>query len=127
MRPSAMSNPSSAESVVNRHNEGHGRRLTAAFQALEAFPALVLRAAATVAAVATGATTPESGIASGLSVLTDPGRPARAFEAPGLSAIAYWSVVTVFLIVLATFAWCVWRLVARLRHRERRRAHVVHP
>jgi putative nucleotidyltransferase with HDIG domain len=35
-----MSNPSSAESVVNRHNEGHGRRLTAAFQALEAFPAL---------------------------------------------------------------------------------------
>ena len=40
MRPSAISNPSSAESVVNRHNEGHGRRLTAAFQALEAFPAL---------------------------------------------------------------------------------------
>jgi putative nucleotidyltransferase with HDIG domain len=27
--------------VVRRHNEGHGRRLTAAFEALEAFPALV--------------------------------------------------------------------------------------
>jgi putative nucleotidyltransferase with HDIG domain len=35
-----MSTPSSAVSVVNRHNEGHGRRLTAAFEALEAFPAL---------------------------------------------------------------------------------------
>ncbi len=56
--------------------------------------ALVLRAAATVAASATGATTPGGGIASGLRVLTDPGRPARAFEAPGMSAIAYWSVVT---------------------------------
>ena len=35
-----MTNQASAESVVGRHNEGHGRRLTAAFQALEAFPAL---------------------------------------------------------------------------------------
>ena len=35
-----MTNQASAESVVSRHNEGHGRRLTAAFQALEAFPAL---------------------------------------------------------------------------------------
>ena len=37
-----MSKPASAsaEPVVNRHNEGHGRRLTAAFEALEAFPAL---------------------------------------------------------------------------------------
>ena len=35
-----MTNQAGAESVVSRHNEGHGRRLTAAFQALEAFPAL---------------------------------------------------------------------------------------
>jgi putative nucleotidyltransferase with HDIG domain len=28
------------DSLVRRHNEGHGRRLTAAFEALEAFPAL---------------------------------------------------------------------------------------
>jgi len=28
------------ESVARRHNEGHGRRLTAAFEALEAYPAL---------------------------------------------------------------------------------------
>src|SRR3954467_13118637 len=28
------------ESAVTRHNEGHGRRLTAAFEALEAYPAL---------------------------------------------------------------------------------------
>ena len=85
--------------------------------------ALVLRAAATAAAAATGATTPEGGIASGLRVLTDPGRPARAFEAPGLSAVAYWSVVTLFLGVLATVAWCIWRLVARLRHRTARDPH----
>ena len=40
MRASAITNQAGAESVVSRHNEGHGRRLTAAFQALEAFPAL---------------------------------------------------------------------------------------
>ena len=28
------------DAVIRRHNEGHGRRLTAAFEALEAFPAL---------------------------------------------------------------------------------------
>ena len=32
--------PSEAASVQRHHNEGHGRRLTAAFEALEAFPAL---------------------------------------------------------------------------------------
>ena len=40
MRLSPTTNPASAESAVSRHNEGHGRRLTAAFEALEAFPAL---------------------------------------------------------------------------------------
>ena len=85
--------------------------------------ALVLRAAATVAAVATGADGPEGGIASGLRVLTDPGQPARAFDAPGLSAIAYWSVVTLFLGALAALAWGLWRLVARLRHRSARDPH----
>ncbi len=41
-----MSSPTPAEpmpdsrSVQRQHNEGHGRRLTAAFEALEAFPAL---------------------------------------------------------------------------------------
>src|SRR5215208_3266925 len=32
--------PSAAMADRRRHNEGHGRRLTAAFEALEAFPAL---------------------------------------------------------------------------------------
>ena len=85
--------------------------------------ALLLRAAATAAAVATGAAVPEGGIVSGLRVLANPSRPARAFEAPGLSAIAYWSVVTLFLAVLATGAWCVWRVVARIRHRTARDPH----
>ena len=35
----ASANPGSAP-VQRHHNEGHGRRLTAAFEALEAFPAL---------------------------------------------------------------------------------------
>jgi putative nucleotidyltransferase with HDIG domain len=36
-----MSTPArTPDSVARRHNEGHGRRLTAAFEALEAFPAL---------------------------------------------------------------------------------------
>ncbi|HEY1276426.1 MAG TPA: HDOD domain-containing protein [Thermoleophilaceae bacterium] len=36
----AISEPAGADPVVRRHNEGHGRRLTAAFEALEAYPAL---------------------------------------------------------------------------------------
>src|SRR5213080_2171251 len=43
MNPSAavpLRTPSPAIAAGGRHNEGHGRRLTAAFDALEAFPAL---------------------------------------------------------------------------------------
>src|SRR4051812_7626284 len=40
MTPAAARNEAQADSVQGRHNEGHGRRLTAAFEALEAFPAL---------------------------------------------------------------------------------------
>ncbi|HYP47980.1 MAG TPA: HDOD domain-containing protein [Thermoleophilaceae bacterium] len=36
----ATTEPEHADPVGRRHNEGHGRRLTAAFEALEAFPAL---------------------------------------------------------------------------------------
>ncbi|MBA3305937.1 MAG: LuxR family transcriptional regulator, partial [Thermoleophilaceae bacterium] len=35
-----MKTPASAASAGDRPNDGHGRRLTAAFEALEAFPAL---------------------------------------------------------------------------------------
>ncbi|MCP9488483.1 MAG: HDOD domain-containing protein [Solirubrobacteraceae bacterium MAG38_C4-C5] len=37
---SAPARPHRAAAVERRHNEGHGRRLTAAFEALESFPAL---------------------------------------------------------------------------------------
>jgi putative nucleotidyltransferase with HDIG domain len=37
---SAASAPPDSAAASRRHNEGHGRRLTAAFEALEAFPAL---------------------------------------------------------------------------------------
>src|SRR6476469_2933910 len=42
MNPAAASSPqpSPSDSVQRRPSEGHGRRLTAAFEALEAFPAL---------------------------------------------------------------------------------------
>src|ERR1700716_4262050 len=42
MPPAAASSSqlTPAADVQRRHNEGHGRRLTAAFEALEAFPAL---------------------------------------------------------------------------------------
>src|SRR6476661_6731722 len=43
MPPAAAASSSQhtpAADVQRRHNEGHGRRLTAAFEALEAFPAL---------------------------------------------------------------------------------------
>jgi putative nucleotidyltransferase with HDIG domain len=40
MIPAAPRTDSSSAPVQRRHNEGHGRRLTAAFEALEAFPAL---------------------------------------------------------------------------------------
>src|SRR5918999_1094395 len=40
MRAAPMTTPASAYSVVGAPNEGHGRRLTVAFEALEAFPAL---------------------------------------------------------------------------------------
>ncbi len=36
----ALSQPAGLEQAAPRHNEGHGRRLTAAFEALEVFPAL---------------------------------------------------------------------------------------
>src|SRR5437899_6175893 len=37
---SAAPAPPDSAAAQRRHNEGHGRRLTAAFEALEAFPAL---------------------------------------------------------------------------------------
>ena len=40
MRAAATTTATGREPVVSPHGEGHGRRLTAAFDALEAFPAL---------------------------------------------------------------------------------------
>src|SRR3954451_18302590 len=39
-KPRQLTPPAAIGQVRQRHNEGHGRRLTAAFEALEAFPAL---------------------------------------------------------------------------------------
>jgi putative nucleotidyltransferase with HDIG domain len=40
MEAATIKPPTAADSAARRHNEGHGRRLTGAFEALEAFPAL---------------------------------------------------------------------------------------
>src|SRR5690606_27352784 len=53
--------------------------------------ALLLRAAGTVAAWATGIAQPASGPESGLSVLLNPGNPSAALHAPGLNPFAYWA------------------------------------
>lgn len=63
--------------------------------------ALVLRSAGSVAAVLTGTSQPAGGPASGIGVLFDPGDPAGALDAPGLSPVVYWLVTGLLLAVLA--------------------------
>ena len=79
--------------------------------------ALVLRAAATVASVATNVSAPRGGVASGLRVVADPSHPDRALDAPGLSPVAYWAVVAALLGLAVAAGWCIWIVVARIRHR----------
>lgn len=85
--------------------------------------ALVLRAAATVASVVTNVSAPRRGIASGLRVVADPSHPHRAFGAPGLSPIAYWTVVAALLCLAVAVGWGTWMVVARIRHRATRDPH----
>ena len=85
--------------------------------------ALVLRAAATVASVATNVSAPRGGIASGLRVVADPRHPDRALDAPGLSPVAYWTVVAALLGLAVAAGWCTGVVVARIRHRTTHDPH----
>lgn len=84
---------------------------------------LLLRGAGTVAAFLTGTQQPRSGVASGVRVLADPGDPATAFNADGLSSGAYWLVVAAGVAVLGATVWTVWLAVGRVRHRNAHDPH----
>lgn len=79
--------------------------------------ALILRGAGSVAAFLTGTDQPAAGPASGISVLFNPGDPAAALDAPGLSAVVYWAVTVVLLAGLVTGGCWVWM---RLRRHARK-------
>ncbi|KQW42620.1 type VI secretion protein [Nocardioides sp. Root1257] len=79
--------------------------------------AILLRAAGSVAAFATGASQPSRGAAAGLGVLAQPGSPGTALGATGLSPITYWATLAVLLAALVSVAWIGWVLIARARHR----------
>lgn len=84
---------------------------------------LVLGVAGEVATLMAGEHGPSGGISSGLRVVTDPRHPGSALGTPGLSAAAYWLVVSAMLALVGGAAWVAWTLIARLRHRSERDPH----
>ena len=79
--------------------------------------ALLLRAAGSIAAFATGTPQPLRGAAAGLGVLARPGSPGTALGARELSAGAYWATLLALVAVLVTLVWIGSVLIARVRHR----------
>jgi type IV secretion system protein VirD4 len=75
--------------------------------------ALALRGAGSVAASLSGTPQPTAGPASGLGVLFNPGNPAAALDADGLSPVVYWIVTTLLLATLVAGASWVWMLLRR--------------
>lgn len=102
-------------STSQRQSGSMGEELTnAALIALIALflLTLVLRAAGSVAAFLTGAPQPTASWAAGAGVLFNPGVPAEALGAPGLSPVAYWVTTVVVLgglVALAGWGWVAWR------------------
>jgi type IV secretion system protein VirD4 len=80
--------------------------------------ALLLRAAGSVAAFATGTQQPSTGPAAGLRVLAQPSSPGAALGVPDLSAVAYWATLLPMVALLVGLVWAVWVLIARTRHRN---------
>lgn len=70
--------------------------------------ALLLRAAGSVTAWATGTSQPVGGIETGISVLFNPGNPSAALDSPGLSPVAYWFVAAILLVLLGTAGFALW-------------------
>lgn len=63
------------------------------------------------AAWITGTAQPAGGVDAGLGVLLNPGDPATALDAPGLSVVAYWITATVLILAAGAAGWWVWRLL----------------
>nr|WP_235936481.1 TraM recognition domain-containing protein [Brevibacterium rongguiense] len=78
--------------------------------------ALMLRGAGLVAAWITGTSQPTGGPASGIGVLFDPGDPAAALGAPGLSPVVYWIVASLLLASLVTGGLWTWSRLHRHTH-----------
>ncbi|WP_336643760.1 type IV secretory system conjugative DNA transfer family protein [Microbacterium sp. MMO-113] len=79
--------------------------------------ALMLRGAGSVAAWITGTSQPSGGPASGIGVLFDPGDPASALGAPGLSPVIYWIVASLLLTSLVSGGVWAWSRLRRHTHR----------
>ncbi|QCX27734.1 TraM recognition domain-containing protein [Nocardioides jishulii] len=80
--------------------------------------AIMLRAAGSMAAFATGSEQPSEGLAAGLRVVAQPRTPGPALGASSLSAVAYWCSMLVLVALLIGLLWTVWVLVSRGRHRS---------
>jgi type IV secretory pathway TraG/TraD family ATPase VirD4 len=79
---------------------------------------LALGVAGQAAAFATGAPSPTQGLAGGLRVVANPGRPGIALGTPTLSPLAYWLLFAILVAALASLAWIAWVVVARISHRS---------
>ncbi|SCQ73717.1 type IV secretory system conjugative DNA transfer family protein [Propionibacterium freudenreichii] len=79
--------------------------------------ALILRGAGSVAAWFTGTSQPTGGPASGIGVLFDPGDPASALNAPGLSPVVYWIIASLLHTSLAIGGVWAWSRLRRHTHR----------
>ncbi|MCT2358447.1 TraM recognition domain-containing protein [Brevibacterium casei] len=84
---------------------------------------LLLRGAGSVAAFLTGTAQPLAGPAAGVGVLFNPGDPATALEADGLSVVAYWIVAVVLLGLLAAAITWAWTLLRRQSRKSAQDPH----
>lgn len=71
----------------------------------------ILRVGGNLAALLSGAEQPTGGLASGFGVFGSPTNPGAALGSSGLNAVAYWSVVTVLVVLVAVAGWWVWRVI----------------
>lgn len=69
----------------------------------------ILRGAGSVAAWIAGVDQPAGGVEAGLGVLLSPLDPAVPLGAPGLNAVAYWTVAATLIVGGSALGWWVWR------------------
>lgn len=77
----------------------------------------LLRVAGSVTAFLTGLPEPAGGFTSGLAVLSTPTDPGAALGAEGLNPLLYWVIVAVFLAVLGTAGFFVFRAIHRSKQK----------